>query len=371
MMNWESSASEILLNPRLLPSEQSNIDQALQKFSELKGHLWVATSGTTGEPKYVALSKEAILSSARGVNVHLRASSADCWIHSLPPFHVGGLGIYARAYLSQSKVIEYYSRCRWEPKSFHAQAIESNVTLTALVPTQLYDLVQCGLAAPKSLRAVIVGGGKLSKKLYHSAIALGWKILPSYGCTECASQIATAPLDSLKEECFPQAKVLSHLEVKINPEGLICVKGKSLLTGYALGNDFHFVDPKKDGWFTTEDLGKVVDSSYLEVYGRQGNFIKIGGESVNTDRLDAILEEVKSRIHFNSDAVLLPMPDERLGFVIHLFTVQNGDLLMQAFNEQVLPFERIRKVNVVDKIPKTELGKVKKEELKRTDLVSK
>lgn len=362
-MDWESSKTEVLLNSRFSSDQSEQIIHSLQKFDYLSGHLWLATSGTTGQQKFVALSKKAILSSAKGVNDHLQASSKDCWIQPLPFFHVGGLGIYARAYLSGSSLIDYYSRGHWNPNTFHVQAVESKATLTALVPTQLYDLVQCGLAAPACLRAVIVGGGKLSNDLYHSARSLGWNILPSYGCTECASQIATASLQSLEERGFPQAKILPHLEVKINEEGLICVKGNSLLTGYAIGKEFQFVDPKEDGWFISEDIGKVINDSYLEIYGRKGSFIKIGGESVDMNRLDAILEEVKSRIHFQSDAVLIPMADERLGFVIHLFTFQNSDLLMQAFNEQVLPFERIRKSHLVDKIPKTELGKVRKQDL--------
>src|SRR6266571_4853844 len=80
----------------------------------LEGHVFVATSGTTGAMKLVALSKDAVLASARAVNERLEVRPNDVWCRVLPLFHVGGLGIRARAYLSRSRVIEM----EWDPETF-------------------------------------------------------------------------------------------------------------------------------------------------------------------------------------------------------------------------------------------------------------
>src|SRR5258706_589216 len=80
----------------------------------------------------------------------------------------------------------------------------------------------------------------------------------------------------------------------------------SLLSGYVHG-DGRFVDPKVDGWFVSEDLG-AVEGRVLEVRGRAGEFVKIGGESVDLARLDRILREIAG-----DDAAIVAVEDERLG----------------------------------------------------------
>ncbi|HEX6085416.1 MAG TPA: AMP-binding protein, partial [Thermoanaerobaculia bacterium] len=101
-IDWLSDESHVLLNPRMPAAER----ERLQSFvTELPGHLWLATSGTTGSLKLTALSKRAMLASAAAVNRHLQSTASDVWLCVLPSFHVGGLGIYARAFLSGARVV--------------------------------------------------------------------------------------------------------------------------------------------------------------------------------------------------------------------------------------------------------------------------
>lgn len=368
---WESSTTELLCNPRLPAQELQHIQKGLCKF-ELKGHFWLSTSGTTDQVKWVALSKEAVLASALAVNSHLGATDRDTWITPLPDFHVGGLGILARSFLSGAKVIDYKSlHSKWDPLAFCECIEASQATLTALVPTQVYDLVVHGICAPKSLRAIIVGGGALQPSLYHRAVALGWKLLPSYGLTECASQVATAELGAKVNEAeLPSLKILSHLSVSSNEEGFLCIKGTSLFTGYALitPSGFTFFDPKVNGQFQTEDLGSC-QGGYVAVQGRAGSFLKISGESVSIPRLERILEEAKLNLKVAADVALVALPDERLGHAIHLASTVPEEAiasLILHFHEHVLPFERIRKVHVMEFIPRTSLGKLCRAELQKS-----
>ena len=172
----------------------------------LEAHVWVATSGTSsdapGRVRWVALSKQAFLASAGAVNAHLAATASDVWAHALPLFHVGGLGILARAHLSGARVVAAV-RGRWEPSAFRDAAEGAGATLAALVPSQVHDLVQARLDSPSSLRAVVVGGARLEPSLYRAARERGWPCLPSYGLTETCSQVATASLESLSARDCP------------------------------------------------------------------------------------------------------------------------------------------------------------------------
>lgn len=371
-IDWYSNTNEILLNPRL-PLEESQKWQRLLGclHQSFEGHFWVSTSGSSGKSKWVAISKSSILVSARGVNQHLESHSKDCWIHVLPSFHVGGLGIWARSHLSGAQVIDLGS-CwnKWDPRVFTQVAQESQASLSALVPTQIFDLVQASCVAPASFRAIVVGGGRLSESLYLKARQLGWPLLPSYGLTECGSQVATAELASLqKPERYPDLKLLPHVEAQSISQGLLKIRSEALLTGYAVENEegLEFVDPKKDRWFLTEDLGSVV-GDLLKIEGRIGSFLKMGGESVDFSRLEKIFDEVSLKCSIQGDLVLIAFPDERLGFCTHLVTTPQQELteisrVVDSFNQRVLPIERIRKVHELKRIPRSALGKVLGSEL--------
>lgn len=357
MINLNNSISQILFNPRLSSAEKELVEKQLQPHL-LPDHFWVATSGSTGQAKWVALSKKAVLASAEAVNSHLECSAKDVWLLALPSFHVGGLGVWARAHLSGAKVIDWHGMTKWEPKAFVSALEHFQATLTALVPTQVYDLVKSDLAAPSCLRAVVIGGGKLEETIYLRALELGWKLLPSYGMTECASQIATASLDSWQAKRWPQLKLLDHVVVKSDAQGVLWVKGASLLTGYVKNGQF--VDPKQDGWLCTEDRGQL-DGHFVHIAGRLGNCVKIGGEWVDLDILENKFQKTLYELKIENDAAIFACPDARLGHAIHMaIDTQNEQVIqtiLDQFHLQVLPFERIRKIHSLDKLPRTPLGK--------------
>jgi o-succinylbenzoate---CoA ligase len=346
MIDWYSKETHALWNPRLPDEEREALERLLRGVPALEGHVWIATSGTSGAFKLVALSKPAILASAAAVNAHLGATARDVWCCVLPTFHVGGLGIHARAALSGSRVVSM----EWDAQRFVATVDEEGVTLSALVPAQVRDLTKLSGKAPASVRSIIVGGGALSTSLYEAARERGWPVLPSYGLTEASSQVATAIGDS------PELRLLSHLQCRIT-NGRIAIKGPSLFSGYALAVEGmpRFVDPRQDGWFLTEDQGEL-QGDRLVVYGRSGEFVKIGGESVDLTRLDAILDAERGTV----DAAIFAAPDPRLGSVIHLAVAGPGGDLEARFNARVLPFERIRRTHAVDRVPRTELGKLRR-----------
>ena len=346
MIDWNCHASSVLINPR-----SPDPTPKLPLEGEFSNHFWVRTSGSTGGEKWVALNKEAILFSAEAVNQHFNCTAKDIWLHALPNFHVGGLGILARAHLSGAVVKRVLEK--WDPLKFH-NALDG-CTLTALVPSQLYDLVKLRLKPPKTIRALIIGGGALSDALFDLAKELGWPVCPSYGLTECASQVATA---------YPgerEMRILPHVEVRVSH--IISLKSPSLLTAYAsdVGGQYEIFDPKSHGVFATEDLGKV-NGPFLKVLGRKGEAVKIGGEFVNLSHLEGVLEREKLQIGFTGEATLVVLPDPRLENSIHMVTTSRDiSRLVCLYNEKVYPYEQIRNIHYFPKIPKTPLGKISKD----------
>lgn len=298
---------------------------------DIDAHVFVATSGSTGDIKLVALSKRAILASAAAVNERLEVMSRDVWAAVLPTFHVGGLGVYARCHLAGARALPM----PWEPRAF----AESEATIASLVPAQVRDLIAAGLKPSPGLRAILIGGGIFNVERGE------WPTLPSYGMTECCSTIAV------------EDTLLGHIDARREDDGRLAFRGPSLFTGYA--TEQGLIDPKIDGWFVSEDLGEV-DGRTLHVLGRAGDFVKIGGESVDLKRLDRIIHELAG-----DDAAIVAIPDERLGHVIHLATVTEPSFV-DDFNERIHPFERIRQVHRVGSIPRSPLGKLLRAQLVRS-----
>ena len=372
--DWFSKENYILINPSHPSNFHQLVEGQLNKIP-IEEHFWIGTSGTTesSSTKWVALSKQSILNSAIAVNKHLQSNFSDIWIHTLPDFHVGGIGIWARAYLTGAKVIDYKTLFnKWDPTNFYSLCLETMPTCCALVPAQLFDLIKNKFRAPTSMRACIIGGGVLNQSLYFQARELGWCPLPSYGFSECASQVATASLDSLDDSVFPKMKILSHIvNVELNDQRKLKVKSNSLLSYYAFVNEteFSYFDPKVEGWFQTEDVMEIGDKEdFLNPLGRLDDFIKIGGESVNVSILNELLENIKLAVSFTGDCALFPFPDTRLGHVIHLVVSEDVDelilkLVIAEYHKSTLPFEKIRKVHCLKQIPRTELKKLKTKKL--------
>jgi len=353
MIDFTSERNEVLINPRLPANAAEELLSPLQKVA-LTGHVFALTSGSTSGYKWVALSKSAVLASARAVNAALAVTTADRWFHTLPDFHVGGLGIRARAHLSGAEIVEP-SYDRWDPFAFQRDA--AACTLVSLVPAQVHDLVEAGLRPWPELRTILVGGGAFAGELADAARDLGWPVRGSYGMTEAASTIAIQPPQG------GELKPLDHIEIRIGSEDRIEIRSDALFTGY-VQEDGSIRSPKDaDGWFPTDDYGRLTEAG-LTITGRVQDRIKIGGELVDLTALRRAFDEGAPAM--DTDYALLALPDPRLETIIALAVAGNAPRIEAAiaeYDRRVPPFARIREVFQVAEIPRSELGKVRMTEL--------
>ena len=358
IVDWQSARSHLLLNPAL--KEAASL--RLRQLPKLPGHIWLATSGSSAdrdEIKLVALSKRAFLVSAAAVNSHIEARRRDSWFLAIPDFHVGGLSIYARASLSSSEITLWPGiGQKWNPRRFYNDLCDSGCTLASVVPTQVWDLVNLQLRAPDFLRAVIVGGAALNSAIYDRARLLGWPVLPSYGMTECCSQVATAKLASGPT----RLQILPHITAKTGKSNNLAIKSPSLLTGVAIvmQGKVQFSDPKTDGWYYTRDIVEL-NEGCLVFRGRNDDFVKINGEKVSQLALQSVLEKVLSQFNRREEAYVVTVADPRKGNRVVMAVVTQDESLIAAvtkkFNRKVLPHERIKTTYPVPYIPRNIVGK--------------
>ena len=369
---WEGDENHIAMDP-LRPDDARGLADFAKEGLKARGWCFFQTSGSEGLPKWVGLSKEAFLVSARAVNAFFDVTPADRWLVALPLHHVGGFSIYARSFASGSPV--HRMDDPWDAAAFAAHCREHRATLTSLVPTQVFDLANEQIVAPPDLRAVIVGGGALAPALRDRARKLGWRLCCSYGMTEAASQIGTESTEggatALRETIF----VLPHWDATTDAESVLTIRGPALAKGYATRDErdaWHWqaIDPMTG--LRTRDRVRIWQQGArqrLQFIGRETAFIKICGELVNVDALQRRLDDVADQIGFLAGAVIVPLDDPRRGATI-VIAVELGDssnegraVLLRRYNEASLPFERASGVRVVGFIPRSPLGKPRVAEL--------
>ncbi len=356
-------------NPEPLAMGDAEMGVWARGVGELERHVLFQTSGSSGTPKWIALSKTALQLSAAAVNRHLLVDEAACWGLTLPLHHVGGFGVVARSHEAACRLAGFIGK--WDATRFSEWCAASSVTHVSLVPTQVFDLVKAGLKAARSLRVVVVGGGRLEEATGRAARALGWPVLASYGMTETGSQIATQPPQLLGSPYQPAPLPLLDIwEVAEDGEGRLRVAGPALFSGTVTegggGRAWH---PRTGDWHATGDR-VLVDGRQLTPLGRMDSVIKVLGELVDPEAVERELISLSREELKAGTFAVVAIPDERAGHrLVPVFEQAVGAELIARTLEsyaRIAPgFRRLAEPVIVDAIPRSELGKIK-----RLDLVS-
>lgn len=246
------------------------------------------TSGSSGTPKGVELSRAAFVASAAASAANLGWRPDDRWLLSLPYAHVGGLSVLTRCLIDRRTVV-IAPLPRFEPSEVLATVERERVTLMSLVPTQLDRVLAHDppLAPPPTLRALLLGGAPASASLLRGAAARGWPVLTTYGLTEACSQVATQRPGTPPEAAAGSGPCLPGVEVRLD-DGVIALRGPMLLTRYLPAEEY---GPSCDaaGWFRTSDLGRLDEQGHLHVLGRADQVIVSGGEKIMPAEVEAAL----------------------------------------------------------------------------------
>lgn len=267
----------------------------------------IFTSGSSGHPKAALLTIGNHYYNALGSNEHIRLKPGDRWLLALPLFHVGGIAILFRTFLSGAASVLTPGN-----ESLAKVIARQNITHMSIVPAQLYRLLaeKNTYKFLRHLKAILLGGGPSSNSLIEKAVRNRLLLYLTYGLTEMASQVTTTKklLKMNKPEGINAGRILLYRKLKINDQGEILVKGSTLFKGY-IKNKRIYLPLDKNGWFHTGDLGKIDARGNLLVLGRKDNMFISGGENIYPEEIERHLQEIKGI----AAAVVVPIADKEFG----------------------------------------------------------
>ncbi|GAB3632517.1 o-succinylbenzoate--CoA ligase [Microbacterium shaanxiense] len=326
----------------------------------------IGTSGSSGIPKRVVLSAEALRAGAEATAGRIGSGS---WMLALPAGYVAGLQVLARSILAGTTPVVLDGA--FSPRSFMdatQQMVRGGEPLfTSLVPAQVATLLDASiedtgvLAALRAYSAILVGGQALPDPVRERAAELGVRLVRTYGSTETSGG------------CVYDGAPLETVAVKV-VDGELRIAGPMLADGY-LGDpvltETTFVrDEHGIRWYRTGDLG-VVEDGIVRVHGRADNVIVSGGVNISLDRVERIVRSIPGL----TGAVVVGVDDDRWGEA-SVIVAERGEALRRSESEQLAHARgvvaeqlgkpaRPARMIIVDEIATLSSGKPDREAIRR------
>lgn len=329
------------------------------------------SSGTTGLPKGVMLTHYNLVANMCQMEGLQISTENDTLMCVLPLFHIYGLVVVLNMGLYQGATIVTVPRFELEP--FLQTIQDYGVTLAHLVPPIVLALSKNPVVDNydlSKLKTIFSGAAPLDEHLTRACMQrLHCEVRQGYGMTETSPVTHSSPADPAQVKFGSVGVPAPNTECKIidletgeslgtNKKGEVCVRGPQIMKGYLNRPEATAATIDAEGWLHTGDIGYADDAGHFYIVDRAKELIKYKGFQVPPAELEALLL-THSCV---ADAAVVPCQDDEAGEVPKAFVVLKGEVsaeeLMNFVAERVAPHKKIRKLEFIDKIPKSPSGKI-------------
>ena len=322
------------------PEWEKELYSFLNEWFSESGPILAQTSGSTGEPKPVELSKSFMQRSAERTIEYFGLHKGNRLLLSLPCRYIAGKMMVVRAIVGQMNLITV------DPASDFEFLDGETFDFGALVPNQVFKLLEqpSGKEKLEHIRNLLVGGSAISSEQEAQISQLSSRVVSTYGMTETASHIAIRELSGDRRSDFFHC--LRGISVSLNEEGCLQI---------------HL--PEFNLRLQTNDLAELQSSTSFRILGRADSVIISGGIKYTPERIEKKIASMISQPY-----VISAVPDEKLGEKLVL--VLEGEPfdthdLEQNLTTLLPPFELPRSIVFLNKLAVTTSGKWRREEIKK------
>ncbi|WP_369201233.1 acyl-CoA synthetase [Streptomyces sp. PU-14G] len=372
MLRADIDLSEEALGASPIPPTEPNAEAAA---------LIVYTSGTTGPPKGVVLSRRALASNLDALEEAWGWTADDVLVHGLPLFHVHGLILGVLGPLRRGGSLRHLGRFTTQGV---ARELADGGTMLFGVPTMYHRLADACASEPDLVRALagtrlLVSGSAALPLHDHERLtaATGQRVIERYGMTETLMNTSVRPGGTSRPGTV--GLPLRDVDIRLMDDsgeripvedtetvGELQVRGPNLFTEY-LGRPDATTEAFDGGWFRTGDMATRDADGSVRLVGRKAtDLIKSGGYKIGAGEIENVLLGHPAV----AEAAVTGEPDEDLGERIVAWIVpaspqqppHQGELT-DLVAGQLAPHKRPREVRFLDALPRNDMGKVLKREL--------
>ncbi len=386
----ESEQDGMVHFPKLLEGASPECEEAA--IDDAETTILMYTSGTTSLPKGVMLTHNEFTAYVVN-NVEMAdGTPRGTALLSAPLYHIAGATNIMTSLFTGRKLVVLP---QFDPSDWLAAAQQEEVTHAFVVPTMMKMVIDHPKFADFKLDSITnlsYGGAAMPFPVIRRAIERfppGVGFVNAFGQTETTSTLTILgpddhKLDGSEEEVALRLKRLTSIgrplpdvEVKVVDDegntlptgevGEIWVSTPRLMKGYA--NDQGGADsPVRDGWLPTRDMGWIDEEGYIFLGGRKDDMIIRGGENIAPAEVEAVLQshpcvEEAAVIGFKNEEW-----GEQVGAIIVLRPGENASAkdLQEYCHQQMASFKKPEILHFVDELPKNQMGKVLKTDLRKT-----
>lgn len=303
--------------------------------------LVIETSGSTGLPKRVVLSRDALRASALATQERLGGPGQ--WVLNLPPTYVAGVQVLYRSVVAGTEPIVLGPRR-------YADLEPGGRRYVALVPTQLMRIlrVDTEVDALGEFAAVLVGGGPLDPAMRTEAEEQGLRIVQTYGMSETCGG------------CVYDGLPLDGVEIRIDDDQVL-LRGPMLFDRYE-DDPMRTAAAFRDGWLVTNDLGHWADDGRLRIDGRADDVIISGGVKVPARSVAAMVARDDAAL----DVAVVGVPDPEWGERVVAVVAATDPIPLDRLRDLVEPRSWApRQLLLLREIPRLSNGKPDRVAMKR------
>ncbi|MCQ6275243.1 long-chain fatty acid--CoA ligase [Bacillus sp. V3B] len=337
----------------------------------------IYTGGTTGKPKGVVLSHQSIMSNGLNTILSWNLTKEDTTLTYMPLFHTGGLNALSIPLLMIGGKVIIASM--FKPVEAIRYLNDYKCTIVLFVPTMYHMIVHATefkKQAFPTVKTFLSGGAPCPLEIYEEFQRKGLEFKEGYGLTEAGPNNFYMDQSKVNEKRGSVGKPMLFNDVRIMREdgteagsdevGELWIKGKHTFKCY-WNNREATAETMSDGWLRTGDLAKKDTDGYYYIVGRKKDLIITGGENV----YPLEVEHWISNLPQVDEVAVVGIPDRKWGETVTAFIVlkENGSLtlsdLMQHCSIKLGNYKIPKEIIFLEELPKTHVGKINKEELKK------
>lgn len=341
------------------------------------------TSGTTGNPKVVALTHRNVLFNLASLKKAVPFDETDKSFVCVPLCHSYGFTLQMLGTLCTGGELHIGSGHMISSK-FAKELHASRCTSFFGVPTAYRMLLdgigRCGLVGQlRHLRALVNGASSMTPEILSGLRkSLPWAdIHLTYGLSEASPLVTSLPPRWVGSKHCSIGRAVDGVELALRCDdgeitteagcvGEILIRGPSVIEGY-VGNDQANAQSFSNGYLRTGDVAMIDADGCLYFKGRSKDLINRGGEKIYPEDVEAVLQSHQAVMH----SAVVPCPHDSLGEVPFAFVVLEESQrceparLRQWCAKHLSPQQVPVGIEIVDSLPRTATGKVRKNELAR------